>query len=329
MLKAHRFIILLIVSAMSANIYAQERLLVSYAGFGGFQAPAWAAKDLGLFTKYGLNTELVMIPGSARGTQALLGGSTHFGQIDGTALIAAINQGADLVIISASLNKFPFSLVVQKNITKPADLIGKKVGIVAFGGAHEVSMVLALKEWNIPRQSVTLLASGPAANRFVALSSGGLDATLLAPPETGEALRLGLPTLAHMTDLKAAAFPMNVIATRRSFLEKNRDVVKRFLQAYAEATYQFMTNKNKALPIYNQWMKQKNPAVIEETYEYFAAIFSLPPRVSHDGMRVAMEMIAQRSPGVRLDTNIDKYVDERVLDELEREGLFKRISGRS
>ena len=259
MLKVYSLIIFLIVGFTSTTISAQERLLVSYAGFGGFQAPAWAAKDLGLFTKYGLNTELVMIPGSARGTQALLGGSTHFGQIDGTALISAINQGADLVLIGASLNKFPFSLVAQKNITKPADLVGKKVGIVALGGAHEVSMVLALKEWNIPRQSVNLLTSGPAANRLVALSSGALDATLLAPPETGEAARMGLPTIAHMTDLKAAAFPMNVIATRRSFLDKNRDVVKRFLQAYSEATYQFMTNKEKALAIYNQRMKQKNP----------------------------------------------------------------------
>jgi len=26
---------------------------------------------------------------------------------------------------------------------------------------------------------------------------------------------------------------------------------------------------------------------------------------------------------------VDKYVDERVLDELEREGLFKKISGKS
>jgi len=329
MLKACSFILLFIINAMPVTTDAQERLLVSYAGFGGFQAPAWAAQDLGLFTKYGLSTELVMIPGSARGTQALLGGSTHFGQIDGTALIAAINQGADLVLISASLNKFPFSLVVQKNITKPADLIGKKVGIVALGGAHEVSMVLALKEWNIPRQSVTLLTSGPAANRLVALSSGALDATLLAPPETGEASRMGLPTLAHMTDLKAAAFPMNVVATRRSFLEKNRDVVKRFLQAYSDATYQFMANKEKALAIYNQQMKQKNPAVVEKTYQYFASTFSFPPRVSHDGMRVAMEMIAQRTPGTKLDTNVDKYVDERLLDELEREGLFKRIRGRS
>jgi len=27
--------------------------------------------------------------------------------------------------------------------------------------------------------------------------------------------------------------------------------------------------------------------------------------------------------------NVDKYVDERLLDELEREGLFKKISGKS
>jgi ABC-type nitrate/sulfonate/bicarbonate transport system substrate-binding protein len=329
MLRPYSLMIFLIIGFAPATIHPQERLLVSYAGFGGFQAPAWAAQDLGLFTKYGLTTELVMIPGSARGTQALLGGSTHFGQIDGTALISAINQGADLVLIAASLNKFPFSLVAQKNITKPADLIGKKVGIVALGGAHEVSMVLALKEWNIPRQSVTLLTSGPAANRLVALFSGALDATLLAPPETGEAARMGLPTIAHMTDLKAAAFPMNVIATRRSFLDKNRDVVKRFLQAYSEATYQFITNKEKALAIYNQRMKQRNPAVVEETYQYFAPSFSFPPRVSHEGMRVAIDMIAQRNPGTRLDTNVDKYVDERMLDELEREGLFKKISGKS
>ena len=320
---------LLALCALPAKLLAQERYMVSYAGFGGFQAPAWAAKDFGLFTKYGLSVDLVMIPGSTRGTQALLGGSTQFGQIDGTALITAINQGADLVIVSASLNKFPFSLVVQKNITKPAELAGKKVGIVAFGGAHEVSLVLALKEWNIPRQSVTLLASGPAANRLLALSSGAMDATLLAPPETGEAARMGLRTLAHMTDLKAAAFPMNVIATRRSFLEKNRDVVKRFLQAYSEATYQFMTNKQKALALYNQRLKQKDVSVVDETYKYFASTFSFPPRVSHEGMRIAIDMLGQRDPAAKLDPNVSKYVDERLLDELEREGLFKRLSEKS
>ncbi len=168
-------VVLLILFWWIEPLGAQEKSIASYAGFAGFQAPLWSAKDFGFLSKYGVNTDLVMIPGSACGAQALLGGSIHFGQIDGTALIAAINQGADLAFVASSLNKFPFSLVTQKSIRQPKDLAGKKVGIVGFGGAHEVSLILALREWNIPRQSVTLLASGPAANRLIALSSGALD----------------------------------------------------------------------------------------------------------------------------------------------------------
>ena len=328
MLKAWWFTILLILGAGPATVIGQERYLVSYNGFGISQAPIWAAKDLGLFAKYGLNTDLVMISGSAPGTQALLGGSTHFAQTDGTALITAISQGADLVLIAAAVNKFPFSLVAQKNIRQPTDLIGKKVGIVAFGGAHELSMALALKEWNVPRQSVTLLAGGPSTNRLIALSKGALDATLLAPPETGEAARMGMHILSNLSDLKTAAFPINVIAARRSFLETNRELAKHFLQAYSEGLYQFITNKEKALALYNQRLKQKNSALVEEAYQYYGPIFSFPPRVSHEGLRVVLEMIAQRNPATKLETNVDKYVDERLLDELEREGLFTRISGK-
>jgi ABC-type nitrate/sulfonate/bicarbonate transport system substrate-binding protein len=326
---ATKLAIVLLLCLSHAKLAAEETYIASYAGFAGFQAPLWAAKDFGLLAKLGVNMDLVMIPGSARGAQALIGGSVHFGQIDGTALISAINQGADLVLIAASLNKFPFSLVTQKNIRQPQDLVGKKIGIVSFGGAHEVSMILAIREWNIPRQSVTLLASGPAANRLIALTTGSLDATLLAPPETGEAARLGFPTLAHMTELKAAAFPMNLIATRRSFLEKNRELVKRFLRAYAEGTYLFMTNREKSVAMLSQRMKQKNPAVVEETYKYFAAAFSFPPRISYEGMHIAIDMVSQRSPETKPDRNVDRYVDHSGLDELEREGYFKKLAGKN
>lgn len=43
----------------------------------------------------------------------------------------------------------------------------------------------------------------------------------------------------------------------------------------------------------------------------------------------ALEMLSQRAPETKLDMNINKYVDERLLDELEREGFFKRMSGKS
>src|SRR5262245_40114892 len=328
MLRALWFTILLI-SAWPAFLVAEERYLASYNGFGVGAAPLWATKEFGLFAKYGLNPDLVMISGSAPGTQALLGGSTHFAQTDGTAVIAAISQGADLVLVAAAVNKFPFSLVVQKNIRQPADLIGKKVSIVAFGGAHELSMVLALKEWNIPRQSVTLLAGGPSTNRLIALSKGVVDGTLLAPPDTGEASRIGMTILSNLSELKTAAFPINVMATRRTFLERNREVSKRFLQAYSEGIYRFTTNKEKALALATQRLKLKNTALVEEAYQFYAPIFSFPPRVSHDGLRTVLATPPERTTGIKRESNLERYVDESLLDELEREGFFERIRRKS
>ena len=63
--------------------------------------------------------------------------------------------------------------------------------------------------------------------------------------------------------------------------------------------------------------------------QIFASTFSFPPRVSHEGMRIAIDMLAQRDPAATLDPNVNKYVDERLLDELERQGLFKRLSEKS
>src|SRR5262249_43213016 len=114
--------------------------------------------------------------------------------------------------------------------------------------------------------------------------------------------------------------------TRRSFLEKNREVVKRFLQAYSEGLYQFITNKEKAVADYKQRMKQKNTPLFEEAYQYFGPVFSFPPRVSPERLLVVLESLAQRPSATKLEANLDKYVDERLLDELEREGLFTKLS---
>jgi len=72
---------------------------------------------------------------------------------------------------------------------------------------------------------------------------------MLSYPDINEALRLGLHELVKMPDVKGTSFPMNVMVGRRSFVEKNRNLVKRFQQAYAEGTYQFITQKEKGLAV--------------------------------------------------------------------------------
>ena len=319
--------LLVLLTPMQLN--AQETYLVAYAGFAGFQAPVWAPKDLGLFQKYGFNGDVVLVPGSVRQVQAVLGGSIHLAQIDAATGINAINQGADLIMISGTLNNFPYSFVTQKEIRKPEDLVGKKIGILAVGGATETATFLALKAWNIPRQSVTIFPAGDSAARIAALSTKAIDGTMLSYPDINEALRLGLHELVKMPDVKGTSFPMNVMVARRSFVEKNRNLVKRFQQAYAEGTYQFITQREKGLAVLSKRLRFKNPKGLEETYDYFAKSFSMPTRVSHEGLRNTLEIIAQRNPASKIDMNLAKYLDESIVDELEREGFFKRLAGKN
>ena len=305
---------------------AQEHYFIGYAGFAGFQASMWAVKDFGLLKKYGLDGETVLVPGTSRQIQALVGDSIQFAHVDAAGHIRAVMHGADIVMVAGSLNKFPFSLVTQKEIRKPADLIGKKIGIVGFGGANDLAVTLLLREWKIPREKVTVLQAGGGANRLVALSTKALDATVLSHPELGEALRMGMNELGNLDEFKSADYPMSAVAVRRSFMGQDRNVVKRFLMAYAEGTYQFMNNQEKGMALFKQRLKQDNAQALEQTYKYFAPKFSFPTRVSHNGMQNTVELIAKENP--KLDTRLEKYLDESILDELEKEGFFKKIAGK-
>lgn len=243
------FSIFLLVLLVPLSARAQETNLVAYAGFAGFQAPIWAPKDFGLFTKYGFNGDVVFLSGSVRQLQALLGNSIQLAQADAATAVNAINQGADLVMISGTLNSFPYSFITHKDVRRPEDLVGKKIGVLAVGGATETATLLALKAWNVPRQAVTIFPAGDSAARIMSLTARAIDGTMLSYPDINEALRLGMHEFAKMSEVKGSSFPMNVMVARRPYVEKNRDAIKRFQQAYAEGVYQFINSKEKGVAV--------------------------------------------------------------------------------
>ena len=118
-----------------------------------------------------------------------------------------------------------------------------------------------------------------------------------------------------------------MIAVRRSFLEKNRETVKRFLKAYSEAVCEFNNDKKLGIATYAKWLKEENTKVNEETYDYFRTLLSFPPRaVRGQGFRTGIQMIAQRLGRGTTDINLEQFLDESLLDELEKEGFYKLIT---
>jgi ABC-type taurine transport system substrate-binding protein len=91
--------------------------------------------------------------------------------------------------------------VARKEIRKPVELRNKKIGVANFGGSSEFGALMALREWKIPLESVSLMIAGGGRERMLALEAGGIDGTLLSYAEAISAAKKGMNVLAEMTEL--------------------------------------------------------------------------------------------------------------------------------
>ena len=308
-----------------SDLKAQQSHIHSGAGVSATQLPFWTAKHLGIFDKYGLRVELVAISSGARGMQALLGGSTHSANMAAMSPIRTVLGGGDVVIVAGYLNKSLFKLVSQKDIRNPMELRGKRIGIANFGGSTEFGVLMALKGLNLSRDSVKLLPAGGSGARFAALEAKGLDATLLPYGEALVAEKKGFTTLADLAEL-VPEFPDRLIIVRRTSVKNERGNVKSLLQAVSEALFEIKNkaNREKIVTILAKELRVDRKQA-EENYEEYQEAFSLPPRVGRIGLAAVLELMQQETGKAKGDLSVNRFVDESVLDEMEREGFFKRL----
>jgi NitT/TauT family transport system substrate-binding protein len=230
-----------------------------------------------------------------------------------------------VTILAASYNKFPYAVVVKPDIRTPKDLRGKKISILNFGGSNDIALQLALKEWGIKQQEVNVIIGADAPTRLLSLTVGSVDATILSPPHLTMALKAGYRILGDMGDMHAR-FSQSTLYVRRGYLKDNRDVVKRFLKAYAEAIKVVKTDRERTIKIFAQRMRLDDREILNDTYNYFAPRFSFPPRVDMQGIKDTVDFYAETSPELR-GRRPEEFVDSSLMDELEREGFFKSLGG--
>src|SRR5918996_5576164 len=76
-----------------------DLLNVSYASVTGSRIPLWIAKDAGLFEKYGLNVNLVVIAAGAAAIGALAGGDVEILGAPGSTTMVSAVRGMPFAII--------------------------------------------------------------------------------------------------------------------------------------------------------------------------------------------------------------------------------------
>jgi NitT/TauT family transport system substrate-binding protein len=304
---------------------AAEKLVADYGGLSGFQSTVWVAKDLKIFDKHGLDVDVIMINGSARSVAALLGGSTQFATGSATGPIVAAARGADLKVIAASYNKFPYAFIVKPEIRTPKDLRGKRVNILNFGGSNDLALQLALKEWGLKLPDIQVMIGGDAPTRLLSLMTGRTDATILSPPHLTKAVQAGYRVLADMGEM-SANFTQSSLYVKGSFLREDRERVKRFVRAYSEAVHAIKNDRERTLKVFAKRMRIDDAETLHSTYDYFAPRFSMPPRVDLSGVQDTIRFYAEHNPELKNRT-AEEFIDHSLLDEIEKEGFFKKLGG--
>jgi ABC-type nitrate/sulfonate/bicarbonate transport system substrate-binding protein len=323
-LKQLVYTLLALLFFRTVSVMAADKIVVDYGGVTGFQGASWVAKDLKIFDKHGLDAEVIMITGGARSTAALLSGSTQFGTGSATAPLLATARGSDIKVIAASYNKFPYAFIARPEIRSPKDLRGKKISILNYGGSNDLALQLALREWGIKQQEVTVIIGGDAPTRLAALLAGLIDATILSPPQLTKAVQAGYRVLADMGDM-SANFTQSSLYTKGSYLRDNRDRAKRFLRAYVEAVHVIKTDRQRTSRVFGMRMRIEDPEMLKSTYDYFAPRFSFPPRVDMTGIRDTLRFYVEQGNPELKNRNPEEFVDQSLLDELDKDGFLKKL----
>src|SRR6201987_4100774 len=116
--KRDRVLLALVFSlCLVSSSYAQlTKLNAAYSAESSWSLATWVAYDGGLFKKYGLDVDLVLIRSAATITAALLAGEAPMIQLGGHGTIQAALQGADSVNVQPLVAIITQSWVVTSAI---------------------------------------------------------------------------------------------------------------------------------------------------------------------------------------------------------------------
>jgi NitT/TauT family transport system substrate-binding protein len=314
---------------VGCNAHA-ESVRVGVSGLSAEFTPVWAANDRGIFKKYGFDTEVIVMQGGTQLAQAIIGGSIPFGVMGGAYLTAAV-RGADLIMIATHMDKFPYSLIVKPSIKRTEDLKGSRLAISRFGSASDAGLRVSLQKLGInPDRDVTILQVGGQTSRFAALKAGTVDGTVVIPPLSGAAQRLGYSAIINMTEM-GIPYPQEGVVVSRQLLATRRDTVMRFLKTYLEGVRELKTDKEFAISIMAKYLRmdpRKDREALEDSFQEVIIEQMLKvPQINLEAVKVALDLLGKERPA-NASTNPRDYVDGSLMQELIKtgftEGLYKQ-----
>ena len=210
------------------------------------QANVFAAQEFGWFKEQGLDFEFVPGAGGGEALKHVLAGNADFAFTNVEPILFGVEQGAQVQVVYNVYPKNVFNVVSLKsrNITKPQDLKGKRIGVYSMASGTRHNLLVILHSVGLRESDVEVVATGVL--NFGPLMEGRVDATAATDTGLWAAQQKGLGEVNVIWARDYLDIPTDVFAVRAETAQKRPDFVRRFLRAYRKGSQWMLDNPEKA-----------------------------------------------------------------------------------
>ena len=312
-----------------ASAQQRRKVLVAYVAPGITQTIPWVTKEAGIFTKHGIDADVILLTGSPRLVQALLAGDIDYSLGGVSSVLRARFRGADPVILATTINFSTQQILIRPEspLQRLQELKGKIVGVTQYGSQGDTFVRDALKKTGLrPDADVTLIQMGGTPQVGSALLAGKIDAGVtgesgLLLVQQGRAKQL---SGASAKELKIAGSGATLNATRRH-IERDREGTMKFLRAYVEGVHYFKTNREGTLRALQKFFRGATAEQVAFLYDNRREDFDPLPIPSDEA--VQGELDRETDPKAKTFKPAD-FMDLSFLHEIEKSGFLAELYGK-
>lgn len=212
-----------------------RKIRVAEVTHSPFYTPFYVAIENGYFKEEGLDIEIVLTPGADKVSAAVLSNDVEIGFAGPEASIYVYDGGEEDYIISfAGLTKRDGQFILAREANdnfKLEDLYNKEILVGRKGGMPSLNFLNALKKSNIDPKKININYSV----EFAALSGsfiGGIgDYVNLFEPTATKLTKDNLGYVVASIGLMSGEVPYTAFNARKSFINNNEDVIRKFTKA--------------------------------------------------------------------------------------------------
>jgi NitT/TauT family transport system substrate-binding protein len=172
--------------AFAAGPAAAEDIVVSNYGVSANGMPYAVAQEKGFFKEEGANvTGILTSAGGGTTLRNMLAGNAPYAEVNPNAVIAAVQQGADIKIVAdtvLTVAEFVWAVKPDSPIKSVKDLKGKKFGYTNPRSTSQALATLVLQSGGLKTEDVELVKTGGFGEGVAALDIGLVDIAPIPEP---------------------------------------------------------------------------------------------------------------------------------------------------